>query len=382
MRKKKVIHAILVILLVSMFYAPLVLADETEKPSLVALGDSITAGFNLADPEREAFPFLIGGGQLDVTNLGVPGWTTSDLLDALQIDEAFIQVIQDSDVITINIGSNDLLQAARFAEIMANPTLFDPAQMNDDVLAASGLLSSNLIDIITLIRTNSSSPIVLYNIYNPIVAGDDMFSATLFQAADAIIKSVNEHIISSFNSTEYGIVVVDAFVAFDGNQEIYMLPNDVHPNIVGQQILAGLANALLATILPPPEEPTEEDPPIDEEPPEEPIIEEPPIEEDPPEEEQPSENTEEELPVFEEEEIEEEKSNEEDQTHTEDDEKKEEKEKEIKSEQQTSTNSEDDKHKLPNTASALYTYLAIGLSVLMLGFLLLVFSKQQLKKLN
>src|ERR1700730_8454693 len=61
---------------------------------LVGLGDSITFGYNLGannnQPSQYAFPFLMGEDtHLHVRDLGIPGWTTSDLLNAIKHNEQF-----------------------------------------------------------------------------------------------------------------------------------------------------------------------------------------------------------------------------------------------------------------------------------------------------
>ncbi|OLO28189.1 hypothetical protein BTR23_18080 [Alkalihalophilus pseudofirmus] len=59
-------------LLVSTLFSSFAFANEQSKPSLVALGDSITYGYGLGDPSSpssDAFPYLIGDGLFEVTNI-------------------------------------------------------------------------------------------------------------------------------------------------------------------------------------------------------------------------------------------------------------------------------------------------------------------------
>ncbi|WP_420489296.1 SGNH/GDSL hydrolase family protein [Neobacillus niacini] len=91
------------------------LAENNVKPNLVALGDSITFGWHLddtngnANPSLKAFPNLVGNGNYNVTkNISDGGWDSTELLAKIGKPEN-IAALSGADVITLNIGSNDLL---------------------------------------------------------------------------------------------------------------------------------------------------------------------------------------------------------------------------------------------------------------------------------
>ncbi|HTJ28823.1 MAG TPA: SGNH/GDSL hydrolase family protein [Candidatus Limnocylindria bacterium] len=67
------------------------------------MGDSITFGYGLSSPGRDAFPYIVGR-RLDipVLDLGIPG---ADVRDALAFESA--RVPHDATVITIFLGTND-----------------------------------------------------------------------------------------------------------------------------------------------------------------------------------------------------------------------------------------------------------------------------------
>jgi lysophospholipase L1-like esterase len=82
----------------------------------LALGDSITAGGYAGDG---AFVVKYNSHLADdldtvstLNNLGVSGWTSADLLDAVLYDQAYRDAIAGADVITLFIGMNDFFQAA------------------------------------------------------------------------------------------------------------------------------------------------------------------------------------------------------------------------------------------------------------------------------
>ena len=79
--------------------------------SYVALGDSITTGYKLDDPDAESFAAIIAAENgYELTNLAAEGATSADLLDVIQ-NEANAATLENADLITITIGGNDLMGA-------------------------------------------------------------------------------------------------------------------------------------------------------------------------------------------------------------------------------------------------------------------------------
>lgn len=237
MKKKLVVTFSTMVLAGSLFATTGFAKNTNAKESLVALGDSITYGFNLGvnnqHPYKEAFPYLIENDTKDyrVNNLGVPGWTSIQLLDALKNDQKFRQAVQHADAITLNIGSNDLLQALIQEQ---NPVA---------ITKASELMMNNIVANIAEIRSLTNAPIVVYNIYNPFQLEDP--SHTL---GDTLLPTINP----KFNAILRGfqnVVIADAFTAFSNNQALYVRQNDVHPTLEGQKVLADLAEEALGTVL-------------------------------------------------------------------------------------------------------------------------------------
>lgn len=234
---RKLITSVTTIALASTLFASTSLADtkknENSKPSLIALGDSITFGLNLDNnqhPSKDAFPSIIGSEEdYRVRNLAVSGDQTEDLLNLLETSK-YQQAIQHADFITLNIGSNDYLKGARsiIDKIITNQ---QPDQSDLLLLASiNQKFSENLNQIIGSIRNLTDAPIVLYTIYNPIY-GFDLQALQLFGHANMTIKSYESD----------SIYIADAFAAFAGKQNLYIIPGDIHPNPAGQAILAQLA---------------------------------------------------------------------------------------------------------------------------------------------
>lgn len=229
--------------LVGLLSSPFVSAagpQNNSKQSLVSIGDSITFGYNLDNnhhPSKDAFPYLFAVDEnYRVRNLGIPGDTSSDLLNKLQ-DQKFQEAVRHADVITLDIGSNDFLKGAQplIAQMMSNPA-YSPSPSDIQLIQEiSTNFASNLDQIVTQIRSLTDAPIVLYNIYNPFFGLD--------RTAGLLLAGANQAIDSYGNDPS--IKIANAFGAFAGKQDILIIPGDVHPNEQGQEVLAQLAvNAL------------------------------------------------------------------------------------------------------------------------------------------
>jgi lysophospholipase L1-like esterase len=233
-------------------------ASEHEKLTVVSLGDSITFGYNLEQPQnppkqsQNAFPFLIGTGGIEVLNVSFPGWTSTHLVQALNTIEAGTK-LQQADVITLYIGANDLMQAVGLEEILASTQPIVPTEeMINKVNTAATQLSVNLQESFKLIRTKTDAPIMLYSIYNPFGQSTDPFAASLYNIGELITTKVNTEIISQIAS-HTGSIYLDAYTAFTGNQVNYIIQGDIHPTKAGHEALALLVTKELPSLQPPKE---------------------------------------------------------------------------------------------------------------------------------
>jgi lysophospholipase L1-like esterase len=242
---------------IGMLTTSIALADDSasknapSKQSLVALGDSIAFGYNLGvnnhHPSKDAFPYIVGSDEnFRVRDLGVPGWTSSDLLQALESSK-FEQALRHSDAVLLDIGNNDLLQVAKpiIQKAMSNPS-YQPTppelmELNETARLAIVQFQTNLPKIIEKIREQTSAPIVVFNLYNPFPEGH-----TLKPIASSLILPMNGIIAQTAGSYET-ILTANAHGAFEGQEMILvrLADNDIHPTLEGQKILADLAKQAL-----------------------------------------------------------------------------------------------------------------------------------------
>lgn len=233
--KKLVTLLVLILVAGLLFSTPAIANSGNAKESLVSLGDSIPYGYNLNQhnktTSKDAFPYLMGDiGDLRVRNLGVPGWTTANMLTALKTEQKYRQAVRHADYITLTIGNNDLLQALEAAQIKSNgdPVLF-MHYIQQEIQDSN--LFANIGEIIKEARSLSDAPIVVYNVYNPFQLDDP-----LYYVGDQILPGINESFAGL--TAAYNVLLADAYSAFGKNQADYVIPGDVHPTIDGQIKLA------------------------------------------------------------------------------------------------------------------------------------------------
>ena len=272
----------------------------------VALGDSITAGYRLADDEK-AFPEIIAEDNGYVlTNLANSGDTSGDLLEVVQ-DPANAGDLASADLITITIGGNDLMGAlyqfladkynegkdesnqidAQRVQIALvdeedeiHSTVLLTALFNISDFAASNqaddaldTVADSLGDVIEKITSmNSDACVIVANQYNPYSHIEGTNAAAIVNAFEAGIKALNEVIASGAG---VGYQVADVYAAFEDADEnpcnAYFASTsdmnlDFHPNAYGHELMAGVISELLSES----EEPGTEEPGGEEQP--EPLV--------------------------------------------------------------------------------------------------------------
>lgn len=266
------------------------------RTKYVALGDSIAAGYKLSGFENDgaktpksAFVMLTGDtlnasdGPVITDNQAVSGWTSTNLLKQLERGD-FDTVLQDADVISITIGSNDLLgpfmkivkeqfEKAGFGSLLEGgktPGVVDTAKY---ALKLPGLISGmnqalkdneqlnqacenfkNVTQPAILKKIKELAPdakIYWTTLYNPYYGVDlRLFNVgvNLGTIADTYIRKMNE----AFDTNTSGYTKVDLYSAFNTTGLTNVVCNykesqsklninfDPHPNAKGQQMIAGL----------------------------------------------------------------------------------------------------------------------------------------------
>lgn len=95
--------------------------NQPSAPGILFFGDSLTAGLGLDDPEKSAWPALIGkrlseeGLDYEVWNGGLSGDTTSGGLDRLDYS-----LKRKPEVFVLELGANDSMRGVSISEIEKN----------------------------------------------------------------------------------------------------------------------------------------------------------------------------------------------------------------------------------------------------------------------
>jgi cysteine-rich repeat protein len=212
--------------------------------SYVGLGDSIAAGFGVSPGQGyvEVYGAELAvdlGVPVNVTNLGVPGTTSTNLLNSLTSNAAVRTAVAGADIITYDIGGNDLLMT--IGQCAANDAVCMQAFLSS--------VASNLTAILTEIRSLNPGAVVLTMDYqcisNPgidcVVGSTDGYSPFFFGLNDTI------HSVADAGT----VPVAAVFTAFDGpggtNNPFasgYLGPDGIHPNSTGYAVIAAAFHAI------------------------------------------------------------------------------------------------------------------------------------------
>ncbi len=112
------------------------------KPKIIAFGDSLTAGFGLA--EKESYPFLLQGKlkadgyDYEVINAGVSGETSLGGLE--RVDWVLEQ--ENAQILILELGANDLLRGLPVAKMKSNlAAIIKKAQAKNIKVLLCGMLA-------------------------------------------------------------------------------------------------------------------------------------------------------------------------------------------------------------------------------------------------
>ncbi len=224
----------------------------------VALGDSLATGFGAFKgyvPRYEAYIETDTGVAVTRTNLGRNGWTSSQLLSALRTDPTFRRATREAEVVTWNIGGNDL-RAARNS--YKNGTC-GGADNQDCLRASVAKLKTKWTAIMAEVlelRSTSNTVVRTMDIYNPYVRTDKVSDTWQydcgmnycgmndFDVFKRYVDEVNYHIATT--SYAKGVPYAQVYLAFNGpngdedpKSKGYLSFDGFHPNDTGHRIIAG-----------------------------------------------------------------------------------------------------------------------------------------------
>lgn len=268
----KIVRSLFIAVAILAIFVPFCVADsgdyEHKIVNYVALGDSIAKGYGLDDVEHESYVGRVSNalgdkyGAVHLTNFGENGLTSEDLLEILTDEDneehdLYLRKIREADIITLSIGSNDLLQ------YLSQDIDIDNLRENGDkiFLEACENFEKNIPQIVDVINENApDAQLFVNNIYNPC---NDISFGIAENIADNIdvmaelyigklnsgfytdrVQSVFRNQNKGKKSKEY--VLVDVKSAFEKSDKklinmVFSWGNiDPHPNREGHRIISDL----------------------------------------------------------------------------------------------------------------------------------------------
>ena len=245
-------------ILVFFFLVPAFASAETWN--YTALGDSLAYGYgatgNYGYVERYRDCLQTDNGiTVELENLGVSGWTSSDLLDALRKNSTYRDSVSSADVVTINIGGNDFVRM--LSEFVAGTC---GGKKNNKCLKKNRKrFKSNFKKIIKLVKKLSKNK-------KPIIRSMDLYfpETTFYLSSDYVTNdnypsnftAINPHLLK-FNTIirkscrSKKILYANVHSLFNGSSGMedpdlkgYIFYNGIHPNDAGYQVMADDLRAL------------------------------------------------------------------------------------------------------------------------------------------
>ena len=202
-------------------------AAATDSPvfwDYVALGDSLAVGVGAQRGYAARYAAYITadtGARIDLANLGRSGQTSSQLLHALRNDSAMRQAVGTAEVITFNIGINDLGHAGEAYENGACGGSDNQECLRAAVESFKGNWDAVIAELLSL-RSTEDAVIRTAGIgYTPRV--DKIF--------EPYVEKVNRHIAAT--ASNHDIPYAQPYL-----DEEYMSPDGVHPNDRGYEVIA------------------------------------------------------------------------------------------------------------------------------------------------
>jgi lysophospholipase L1-like esterase len=201
-----------------------VVTDASASWDYVALGDSLAVGIGAHRGYVDRYASYIRtdtGARVNVLNLGQSGQTSSQLLHALRSDPSMRQALGAAEVITFNIGINDLGHAG---EAYRNGTC--GGENNQECLHTAVETFEENWDavIVELLRLRSTGNTIIRTTgigYTPRV--DEVF--------EPYLEEVNRHVATTTANND--IPYTQMYLGKE-----YLGPDGVHPNDNGYEVIA------------------------------------------------------------------------------------------------------------------------------------------------
>jgi lysophospholipase L1-like esterase len=221
--------------------------------TVIGIGDSVTSGYHC---NCEAFVGLFAtqlAAQDDVrtssVNLGVPGWTSSQLLAAMTKPGAFRNQVAKADILLVTIGANDL------NPLESKGPASCPAACYTPLIHSAGHNVELIVDAARAANP-AHPPTVLVTDYWNVFQDGDVGTAehgAAFQSwSDALTRAESTQVCDGARSAD--ATCVSLYAPFKGTGSInptsLLAADGDHPNAAGHQLIASTLLAATPQPLP------------------------------------------------------------------------------------------------------------------------------------
>ncbi|MCH6266843.1 GDSL-type esterase/lipase family protein [Neobacillus citreus] len=196
----------------------------------LAIGDSVIRGVGAGQNEDLVNQFSNKLGSqiqknIQFQNEGINGITSGELRE-LVLEGRFDEEMKKADIITINVGGNDVLRAAKGQNLQNVFQSFGELQTS---------FTKNLTDIASRIKSvNPGATIVFLELYNPLSPSDK-----LYPLADQLLPKWNLKLYETANQYSPSLVIETTKV-INGERPENLSPDGVHPNSNGYSAISEL----------------------------------------------------------------------------------------------------------------------------------------------
>jgi lysophospholipase L1-like esterase len=246
-----------------LFFASLAIPQNVgaqEAPLYLALGDSLAFGVGADSPATQGYVALTAealrsgkyaASGIDLKNVSVSGATSGDILrEGDQVDQAVaeIEARGEAEIISIDIGANDLLALAG----NNSPCLDEPSGKACQDALAQTLVTLQRNFSTALQRLREAAPdaeIYVLDLYNPYSGS----GASQELIAAVGVQQINGVITATARNPEVDVKFVSIHDVFEGRARQWITSDGIHPNNDGYRVMAeGLTAAIegRAAVLP------------------------------------------------------------------------------------------------------------------------------------
>jgi lysophospholipase L1-like esterase len=226
--------------------------QPTQSLAYTALGDSLATGVFAATGYVERYRAHVEADlkrPVSATNLGRNGWTSANLLNAIETNETFRTAVRDAQIISWNIGGNDLNHARSLYKSRQCGGADNQDCLRQVVATFKSNWNSIIGELLTL-RNRTNTLMVTMDIYNPYVGADqasdtwaDDGGQTDFQVFYPYFQDANVHIHTSASANNVPVArVALAFNGSNGSENArskgYIAGDGLHPNDTGHEVIA------------------------------------------------------------------------------------------------------------------------------------------------